>query len=93
MSGSARPAETSAPGHLAAADREADLLACFRRLQTGAGREGGPVEDEIAVVVREAEHGPVAPREAPGAAQRGRALRDVGREGGRDLAHGRPFRG
>jgi hypothetical protein len=74
-------------GNLAAADDEAEFGRCLGRLQRGRGGEDRILECERSVMVGEAEHEPVAPRQAPAAAERRRALFDMGGKAGGDGAH------
>ena len=56
--------------------------------EAGGGLEGGAVEDEVAVVVGEAEGGAVVARHAPAPGERGGAGVEVGLEGWGEEFHG-----
>ena len=72
---------------LAAADGEAEFDTCLRRFEAGTRRIGRAADDEIAVVIGEAEGGAVAPDEPPAMTERRRAVGQMGGEVWGDGAH------
>src|SRR6185369_13482676 len=69
-------------------DGEADRVLDLAGGEAGGGSEGGAVEGEIAIVVGEAEHLPVAAGDAPAPGERGGAGVEVGLERGGEGFHG-----
>jgi hypothetical protein len=68
--------------------REAERVLDLACREAGGGFESGVIEEEVAVVVGEAETRTVVAGDAPAPGERGGAGGEVGLEGGRERLHG-----
>ena len=74
--------------HLQVVDGEADGVLDLGGGEAGGGGERGAIEGEVAVVIGEALHQAVTPRQAPAPGERGGAGVEVGLEGWGEGFHG-----